>query len=264
MQRFEEFSSRTGLVALDQQRRQQQARWLQARDLRAYEHKVFSQNGEDGIIQEILYRIGTSTRYFVEFGVESGIECNCARLALEEGWRGLFMEAADQDFERLSERYCAYPAVRCVKAIVTSQNIETLLAENEVPHDLDMLSIDIDGNDYWVWKAVKRWRPRLVIMEYNPNYPPSKKWVMAENPNHRWRGTSYFGASLASLAALGREKGYTLIGTNSCGVNSFFVRDDLVTSDRFLDPSVHYHYTAPGFGSFLGGHPPGSGPGLEM
>jgi hypothetical protein len=262
--RLEECASRTMVFALDEQRREQQTRWLQARDLRAYERKVFSQNGEDGIIQEILYRIGTGTRYFVEFGVESGIECNCARLALEEGWRGLFMESVDKDFERLCERYRAFPDVRCVKAMITSQNIEALLAGNGVPCDLDLLSIDIDGNDYWVWKAIQRWRPRLVVMEYNPNYPPSKKWVMTENPTHRWGGTSYFGASLASLTALGRAKGYTLVGTNSRGVNSFFVRDDLVTPEKFLDPCVHYHYTAPDVGPFLGGNPPGSGPGLEI
>jgi hypothetical protein len=260
----EELATHLASFAPDQQRRQQQARWLEARDLRAYERKVFSQNGEDGIIQEILYRIGPGSEFFVEFGVESGVECNCARLVYEEDWSGLFMEAGDAKFQQLSERYRAYSKVHCAKSIVTSQNIEALLAENGVPSDLDLLSIDIDGNDYWVWKAINRWRPRLVVMEYNSSVPPSKKWVMRENPNHRWGGTSYFGASLASLASLGREKGYTLVGTNSLGVNAFFVRDDLVTPEKFLDPCVHYHYSAPVIGAFLGGHPPGSGPALEI
>ncbi len=224
-------------------RQEQRERWLQAGDLRAAERRVYSQNGEDGIIQEILGRVGVASEFFVEIGVESGLECNCARLALQEEWRGVFLEADDEHFAKLERRYRSHDGVRCVHATVTAANVESLLGAAAVPHELDVLSIDIDGNDYWVWTAVEGWRPRLVVIEYNAAHPPPRRWVMREDPAHRWDQTSYHGASLASLAALGRKKGYTLVATDSTGVNAFFVRDDLVTPDRFLDPVVQYHYS---------------------
>jgi hypothetical protein len=243
---------------------EQHRRWQAARDLRAFERRVFSQNGEDGILEEIFRRIGIETRFFVEFGVESGAQCNCARLAVEEGWRGLFLEADPTDFERLAERYRGQEGVRCARAVVTSANIERLLEENGVPRSFDLLSIDIDGNDYWVWKAIRGWRPRVVVVEYNAAYPPPQRWVMKEDPEYRWNGTTYYGASLASLAALGREKGYALVGTNSSGVNAFFVLAELATADRFPDPVSQYHYSPPSYGAHDGTHPPGSGPHLEL
>jgi hypothetical protein len=233
-------------------------------DLRAYERTVYSQNGEDGIIEEILRRVGVESQYFVEFGVETGIECNCARLALADNWSGLFLEGEPVCFEQLARRYEPYPMVQCVETYVTSENIQRLLEENAVPIEFDVLSIDIDGNDYWVWKAIRRWRPRVVVIEYNASRSPQERWVMAENLKHRWDGPDYFGASLGSLVELGREKGYTLVGTNSLGVNAFFVREDLATDGRFLDPVVSYHYSPPRYGPMNGGHPPGSGPAVAL
>ncbi len=199
-------------------------------------------------------------RYFVEFGVESGTQCNCARLACVEGWAGLFLEADAEHFAKLTANYRDCPRVRCVREVVTSANIEALLAAQEVPADLDVLSIDIDSNDYWVWRAVHRWRPRLVVIEYNATHPPPALWVMQENPAHRWDGSNYFGASLASLAALGREKGYTLVATDSTGVNAFFVADELMLPGRFLDPALHYHYSPLNNPLVPDGFPPRSGP----
>jgi len=235
-------------------RRGDRAHWEQIGDLRAFDRKVYSQNGEDGIVAEIIRRVGVKYPYFVEFGVEAGVECNCARLVLEESWNGLFIEGAPPQYEKLAARYGGHPGIRCVNEYVSSANIEDILARNGVPEDFDLLSIDIDGNDYWVWAAIKRWRPSIVVIEYNAAYPPPQRWVMKENPEHRWNGTNYYGASLASLAALGRRKGYSLVATNPDGVNAFFVRDDLV-KDRFVDPAAHWYYSPVG-----GGHPPGEGP----
>jgi hypothetical protein len=241
-------------------RRELRRRWLAAGDLRGYEECVSAQNGEDGIIREILQRVGVGRRYFVEFGVESGQECNCARLVRQEHWSGLFLEADAAHFAQLTENYRDYPQIRCARAAVTSNNIEDLLAAHEVPADLDVLSIDIDGNDYWVWRAIQRWRPRLVVIEYNATHPPPELWVMAEDPAHRWDGTGHFGASLASLVALGRAKGYTLVATDSTGVNAFFVADEHVTPGRFLDPVLHYHYSPLNSPKVPDGYPPRSGP----
>jgi hypothetical protein len=239
-------------------------RWQQAGDLRAYERSVYSQNGEDGIIQEVLRRIGTVHGCVVEIGVESGAECNCARLVREEGWRGVFVEADPGHFDQLHRRYATATGVRCVHATVTSDNVEMLLRDAEVPHDFDVLSIDIDGNDYWVWAAVQQWRPRLVVIEYNAAHPPPVRWVMREDPRHRWDGTTYYGASLASLADLGRRKGYTLVATDSTGVNAFFVRTELVTPDCFLDPVVHYHYSPLDSPLCPNGLPQRAGPFVEV
>jgi hypothetical protein len=246
---------------LEAQRKEQQAReWRRVGDLRGFELKVSSQNGEDGILQEIFRRIGTRDRFFVEFGVETGVECNAAHLVQAHGWGGLFLEACADRFARLQENYRDFPRVRCRRAGVTSDNIEAILAENEVPAELDLLSIDIDGNDYWVWSAIANWRPRVVVIEYNAAYPPPRKWVLKEDPNYRWNGTNYHGASLASLHALGLRKGYALVGTDSRGVNAFFVRDDCAAPGTFLDAALHYHYSPFGYPP----HPPFDGPYVEV
>jgi len=239
-------------------------RTLPPNDLRHFESRVYSQNGEDGIIEEIFRRIRTTNRYFVEFGVETGGECNAAHLALDKGWSGLFLEADPDLFYHLQRRFSAHSRIRCQQAIVTSENIESLLEEADVPLELDLLAIDVDGNDYWIWKAITHWSPRVVVIEYNGSHRPDVRWVMKENLDHRWCGNTYYGASLASLNALARTKGYTLVGTNTLGVNAFFVRNDLVAPELFLDPAVHYHYSPATHGPYPGGHPPADGPHLEI
>lgn len=243
----------TGPILADQR-----AEWKRVGDLRSFERKVFSQQGEDGILEEIFRRIGETNRHFVEFGVETGVECNAARLARECGWSGLFMEGNPDDIPALKANYAHLPGVRCVQAMVSSANVQQLFADAKVPAEPDLLVIDIDGNDYWVWKAITDYRPRVVVVEYNPFYPPPVRWVMAEDPNFRWQRTTYFGASLAALAWLGRQKGYDLVGTDSHGVNAFFVRSDCAV-DKFPDPAALYHFSPFAYGS----HPHRDGPSVE-
>jgi hypothetical protein len=165
---------------------------------------------------------------------------------------------------KLQENYSTCPGVRCQQTAVTSRNIEELLAAHQVPLDFDLLSIDIDGNDYWVWKAIERWQPRLVVIEYNAIFPPPVRWVMKENFDHRWDNTNYYGASLTSLVILGRQKGYTLVATDSRGINAFFVRTELVTPEQFLDTALHYHYSPFKHPLCPNGHPQGHGPHVEI
>ena len=230
--------------------------WRSPQDLRLFERRVFSQNGEDGIVEEILRRIGPGSNTFVEFGSSNGTVCNCAYLVKKKGWRGLFMEGDPQRFEGLRATFAAFPDVKTVCARISAKNIEQLFADADVPADLDLLSIDIDGNDYWVWKAITSWQPRIVIVEVNGQKRPPERWVMPEDDNHSWSGTDYYGASLAAMRDLGREKGYVLVGTESRGVNAFFVRSDLVTEDKFPDTELAYHYSPPTYGPYLGGHRP--------
>ena len=191
------------------------------------ELKVFSQNGEDGVIAEIMSRIGPGSRWFVEFGIGEGVEGNCVFLADVLGWRGLFIEGAEAPYPALAHKYGSNPAVSTMHSLVTAENIESLLGSADVPAELDVLSIDIDGNDYWVWKAVERFSPRLAIVEYNGSLPLDAALVQPYRAEASWDATDYFGASLGALERLAEEKGYFLAHTELSGSNAFFVRADL-------------------------------------
>lgn len=191
------------------------------------ELKVFSQNGEDGVIAEIMSRIGAVSRYFVEFGIGEGVEGNCVFLADVLGWSGLFIEGAEAPYPALAHKYGSTPAVSTVQALVTAENIESVLERAGVPGDLDILSVDIDGNDYWVWKAIERFNPRLAIVEYNGSLPLDVALVQPYRADASWEATDYFGASLGALERLAEEKGYFLAHTELSGSNAFFVRADL-------------------------------------
>jgi hypothetical protein len=194
-------------------------------DLTPYELRVFSQGGEDGAIDEILRRIGPGTRTFVEFGAETGIEANCVYLADVACWRGTFIEGDDENFRSLSAKYAPNSRVTTTKAFVSAGNVEAVFERLEVPEDLDVLSIDVDGQDYWIWRAITRWRPRVVVIEYNGTLG-DEPLVVPEGAAP-WDQTSYFGASLRALRQLAAEKGYRFVYSDLCGSNAFFVRADL-------------------------------------
>ena len=205
--------------------------------LTSFELRVFSQNGEDGVLAEILRRVGAPARHFVEFGVESGREGNCVYLADVAAWRGLFMEAGEQMFGLLSDKYAAQDGVQTIRARVTARNVEALFAQAGVPEEPDVVSIDVDGQDYWIWEAIQRYRPRVMIVEYNSAIDPRRKLVQPDEPDRSWDGTDRYGASLAALQALADGKGYRLVHTDLSAVNAFFVRGDLA-GDRFPDPAA--------------------------
>lgn len=128
-----------------------------------------------------------------------------------------------------------------------------------MPERFDLLSIDLDYNDYWIWKAIETYVPRVVVIEYNATPGPSESQVVEYDPYHRWDGTDHFGASLLALVRLGHLKGYELIGCDSKGVNAFFVRSDLV-EDHFEIRSIEELYTLPGYGQMVDGVPVGHPP----
>jgi len=214
------------------------------RKLNRYEFKVFSQAGEDGIISEIFNRIGTTNKFFVEFGVGNGLENNSAYL-LVKGWQGYWIEGSERFCKSIRQSFedlIANQQLTLKNTFITAANIEDLFREGNVPTELDLLSIDIDGNDYWVWQAITNYRPRVVIVEYNAIYPPESSWVMQYNPSHQWKYNSHVGSSLKALEKLGHQKGYKLVGCSFSGVNAFFVREDLL-ADHFFSPfSAENHY----------------------
>jgi hypothetical protein len=186
--------------------------------------KGSSQNDEAGIISAIFEAIPARRRFFVEFGIgprpddptySLGLEGNCVDLRTA-GWKGLFMDAGVHP-----------PHLAVHQEIVTPENINSLLRKYSVPKDFSVLSIDVDGQDIWIWKAIKV-QPEVVIIEYNPIHGPNESVAVPLDPNFRWDGTSYYGASLCALNKVGNEKGYCLVHTN--WVNAFFVRECLIAN----------------------------------
>jgi hypothetical protein len=195
-------------------------------DLSEAELRVSSQNGEDGVIAEILRRTGTSERpYFVEFGIEDGAEGNCVVLADVLGWDGLFIEGDPQGHGALAAKYRWAP-VQTLCSFVTPENVEALFRDAGVPSEPDVLSIDVDGGDYWIWRALSTFRPRVVVIEYNAGLDPRRSFVVPAD-YAGWDRTSYFGASIGALRELAAGKGYRFVHTDLAGINAFFVRDDL-------------------------------------
>jgi hypothetical protein len=209
-----------------------------ALSLETFEERWTSQHGEDGILRELFARI-PNDRFFVEFGVENGSECNAALLAQRYGWSGVFIEANDRHFVELQARYSGIPAVRCVRAFVTRENIANIFRANDVPLEPDLLSIDIDGNDYWVWEALEEYRPKIVVIEYNATLGAERSVTIPYDPDHVWALDHFFGASLTALCKLGERLGYALIGTECSGVNAFFVRRDLLEMSGFPELKPH-------------------------
>ncbi len=199
----------------------------QAEDLTRYEYRVFSQNGEDGVLAELLRRLATAPRHFVEFGIGPGAEGNAVFLADVMGWAGCFIEPDPAGYADLERKYRPVERVETLQAAVTAENVEELFGRAGVPDEPGVVSIDVDGNDYWLWKALERYRPQVVVIEYNSSLDPHRQLVQPYDPEWRNSGKDFFGASLGALRALGESKGYRLVHTELAGVNAFFVRADL-------------------------------------
>lgn len=184
--------------------------WWQ--NLSQYEKSIWSQVGEDGVLRHIFDNIGEGGRYCVEFGGGDGTSLSNTKQFRKQGWTGLLLDGNPRS-----------PNV--VQAWITRENINELMDEHDVPDVIDLLSIDIDGNDLWVWEAITR-RARVTIIEYNPRWPATVSKAIVYNPNHRFGRNAYYGASLLAMKKLGRKKLLRLIYYN--GLNAIFVPQDLL------------------------------------
>lgn len=146
---------------------------LEPIDLRTAEGQVFSQFGEDGVIEKIFEIIEPTHKYVVEFGAHDGItNSNARNLVLNHGWGGFLIEGGPARAKKLHVAYSDYPAVKTLEAWVYPGNIEILFEDYGVPKDLDLLVIDIDSNDYYIWNVIHQFRPKVVMIEANPHFPP--------------------------------------------------------------------------------------------
>ena len=218
--------------------------------LEPYGFKVYSQNDEDGIIQEIFLRLNIAKGYFIEIGVESGIECNSLFL-LHKGFKGGWIEGnLAQESSILSTFGSLIQSKRLVlkNTYVFKENINKLIEEicDELlsdPSNLDFLSIDVDGMDIYLLDALKYF-PKVICIEYNSKFPPPLNKVPVYNSTLQWTGKDYMGSSLVAINEVAMRKGYQLVATNIAGVNAFYVRSDLV-ANKFSEVVINSLYNPP-------------------
>ncbi len=198
--------------------------------LEELEFKVFSQFGDDGIIQYLISKIEMPNN-FIEFGVETYHEANTRFLVVNNNWSGLVIDGSRKNIQSIYHQDIYWKSnLEAIEAFITAENINDLISSNGFSGDIGILSVDIDGNDYWVLKNIEVVNPVIIIVEYNSIFGKEKSISVPYNTSF-FRTQAHFsnlfyGASLPAFCHLCNEKGYTLIGCNSSGNNAYFIRND--------------------------------------
>jgi hypothetical protein len=211
-------------------------------DLKNFEFSVFSQFGDDGIIQWLINHLDIPNHTFIEFGVEDYKESNTRFLMMNNNWSGLVIDGNSKNIERLKSQYYYWKYDLNAQSIfITRDNINSLIEEQNFANDVGLLHIDLDGNDYYIWKAITTINPIIVIIEYNSlfgiNRPISIVYDDEFVRNKAHISNLLWGASLLSLHHLAIQKGYSFIGCNSAGNNAYFIRNDKL-NDNFKAVSL--------------------------
>lgn len=208
-------------------------------DLLAYSRDITSEHGEDGVIRRIFDIIGVQSRTCVELGALNGVHgSNVWQLVKNEGWSGVLIEADQTYFERLQKEFSGIPAAECVNAFVSfegSDSLDAIFAKTSMPKTFDLFSLDIDGNEYHLWDSLRDYRPRVMVVEFNPTIPNDVAFVQPRDMS------VYQGSSLRSFVELGKQKGYELVAANE--INAFFVLKELYPSFGIADNSIDALHT---------------------
>ena len=211
-------------------------------ELAETEATFFSQNGEDGILLYLLAMLGHGSRTSAEICAGDGIECCTANLIVNHSWFGLLVDGDAENVRRGREFYTNSrhqwfdpPDVR--QAWITVESVPGLLVDAGVADPLDLLVIDLDGMDFWIWKALGQFRPRIVVTEVNPALGDELLTLAYQGDFVRPDNIPFAGTSLPAMVSLGRQLGYRFVGTERFGINAFFVRDDLVP-EGLTEPSI--------------------------
>jgi hypothetical protein len=198
--------------------------------------QCFSQTDEDGILLFLFAVLGTTNKLCAEICAGNGIECNTANLILNHGWHGLLVDGNQRKVERGKRFYAKSPHTyvyppQFIHSWVTRDNVNALFRENGLEGEIDLLSLDLDGIDYWAWDAIEAVQPRVVVVEYQDCLGPDRAWTVpyADDFSASAYPTTnslpnFCGASLPAFVKLGRRKGYRLVGVNRLGFNAFFVK----------------------------------------
>jgi hypothetical protein len=214
-----------------------------SQDINDYEFKVFSQGGEDGIIQFLVSSLEIKNQTFIEFGTEDFRESNCRFLLVRNNWSGFVIDGSVRNMERLraSSFYWRH-SLKSKAAFITRDNVNSILSESGFDKEVGILSIDIDGVDYYVLAELGLWKPSIFIVEYNALFGKERPVSVPYDPSfHRTRkhfSNLYYGASLAAFVNLLGGRGYALVGVNSAGNNAFFARKELL-NDRVKEISMN-------------------------
>ena len=191
--------------------------------------KIFSQSDEDGILNEIFKRIGTTNKKFLEFGVNS-TNNNTTSLLLN-AWTGVWLEASNSKVKKIKKKYEAFlkkKKLKIYKKKITAENINSVIKSVHLKGRIDLLSIDIDGNELYLLNKLSQIKPRVIIVEYNSKFPPPIKKTIKYSPSFIWKYDDYSGSSLQSLTDNLNKKKYVLVGCNISGMNAFFIKKELI------------------------------------
>lgn len=216
-----------------------------SKNIQDYEFKVFSQNGEDGIIQFLIQNTEIKNKIFVEFGVETYKEANTKFLLLNNGWSGLIIDGDKDAMEKIasSDLHWKYD-LKSIGNFITKDNINEIIKSAGIEGEIGLLSVDIDGNDYWVFENIDCINPQILIMEYNSMFGDIHKISVPYDENfvrsQKHYSNIYYGASIAALCDIANKKGYDLVGSNSFGNNLFFIRHDCNKLKIKLTPKEAY------------------------
>ena len=215
------------------------------------EFKVFSQWGEDGILQFLTHNLCIKQRTFIEFGVEDFLESNCRLLLMKDGWKGFVIDGSKVNINRLKSSYFywRYP-LHAIAAFVTRENVCELLDRSGFDRECGILSVDVDGVDWHILHELADWQPSIFVVEYNSvfgcEHPVTVPYHSDFSRSKYHSSNLYYGASLRAFDALLSDRGYALVGVNSAGSNAFFVRRDLLNA-RVQPVTVHQCYRESAF-----------------
>ena len=228
---FDDFSERSLLLS-GRMAARDLPRGAPIADFRDVEFRVFSQGGEDGIIEWLVAHLPLTSQRFIEFGVQDFHEANCRFLMQNRGWKGLVLDSAPANILALQAQAMFWMHdLTAAPAFVSAENINGLITAAGFAGPAGILSIDIDGNDYWVWQAITCVDAAIVVCEFNAVFGDTRCLTVPYDPafdRHAGHFSGqYFGASIGALRLLAAKKGYSFAGTGSNGVNAFFVRNDL-------------------------------------
>ncbi len=214
-----------------------------------YEFKVSSQWGEDGIIQYLINNINIKNTTFVEFGVEKYTESNTRFLLQNNNWNGLVLDGSSENISYIKNDPIYWKhSLKAEHAFLTVENINQIISSNGISGDIGLLSIDVDGNDYWLWEAINCISPNIVVVEFNSLFGKKEKVSVPYKSNFVWTNEHfsnlYWGASLAAMEYLGEKKGYSLVGINSVSSNAFFVKDEMIGNVRKTNSKEAHSYSS--------------------
>jgi hypothetical protein len=204
-------------------------------NISSYEFSIFSQWGDDGIIDYLINNLDIKNKSFIEFGVQDYTECNTKFLLMNKNWKGLIIDEAENLINKIknSDIYWRFD-LTAIKSFITKNNINNIFKENNFVGQVGLLSIDIDGNDYWIWDSINCVDPEIVIIEYNSRLGFEKAITIPYRDDFERKkahySNIYYGASLKALINLGKKKNYIFIGCNYAGNNAYFIKSNLENS----------------------------------